>query len=118
MSGTPQLKLPFTAPQLRDAGMKLALEHAVEKVESWGDQCFELLKQYIEINRQPFQAEFFRMWCETGDRIQPPPHKRAYGPILMRGAKEGLLRKQGYAPTSNPKAHCAPTTVWVRSDNE
>lgn len=113
-----QPKLPFTAKQLRDTGMGLALEHAEEKVESWGDKCFELLKEYLEINREPFLAEYFRMWCETGDKIPAPPHKRAYGPILMRAAKQGMIRRQGYAPTSNPKAHCAPTTVWVRNDNE
>lgn len=98
--------------------MKLALESAEQKVEDWGDKCFTLLKQYLEINREPFLAEFFRGWCEAGNRIPEPPHKRAYGPILNRAARAGLIRRQGYAPTSNPKAHCAPTTVWVRNDNE
>jgi hypothetical protein len=108
-----QPKLPFTATQLRDTGMKMALEHAEQITESWGDKCFELLKQYLELNREKFLTEYFRTWCETGNRIAEPPSKRAYGGVMSRAARAGLIRSTGYAPTSNPKAHCAPTNVWV-----
>ena len=118
MKERPQLRLDllFSAEQLRDTGMKMAVDHADEKILKWSERCFELLKQYIQINRAPFMAEFFRQWAEK--KIEDPPSKRAYGAIMIRAAKENLIRQNGYAKTSNYKAHKTPAAVWVAIDQD
>lgn len=106
-----------TAEQLRDRGMAMALEHAEEKFESWGDRCYELLKQYIEINNTPFMAEFFRQWTEG--KIEDPPTKRAFGSVFARAARYKLITLTGYAKTTNYKAHRTPAAVWIKTtDNQ
>jgi hypothetical protein len=102
----------FTGDQLADVGMRMARDHADQKILDWSGQCFELMKEYLKINDQPFMAEFFRQWAEG--KIPDPPSKRAYGAVIVRAAKERLIRRTGYAKVSNYKAHSTPAAVWVR----
>ena len=110
MSSQPQLQLNFTGDQLRDTGMRLALESANEKHDTWGDRCYQLLTRFITIRNQ-FTCEEFREWAQ----IETPPSLRAYGSVIMRAAKEGLIEKVGYIQVKNPKAHCANASLWHKT---
>lgn len=110
-----QTELNFTAERLRDIGMNMAIESA-EKLsdESWGEKCYQLLKKYLLVNCQPFMTEYFRAWVETGNKLAEPPSKRAYGGIIARAHKSGLIKHCGYSQTSNVKAHKTPASVWQK----
>lgn len=105
-----QSSFNFDAQTLKNAGMATALQSAEEKEESWGDKCYNLLKEFVRIHRQEFMTEEFRRWAEN--RIAEPPSKRAYGAVIVRASKDGLITHQGYAPTNNALAHRTPASVW------
>lgn len=114
----PRLDILFTAEQLRDAGMALALEHADAKIPKWGDMCYELLKQYLVITSGTFLTEYFRPWAESIKGLPAPPTPKAYGPVMNRAARAGIIKHLGYAPTSNPKGHKHPSSIWIRVQSE
>lgn len=90
--------------------MATALESAEKKEESWGDKCYNLLKEYLTFTRHNFMTEEFRRWAEK--RITKPPSLRAYGAVILRAAKNDLIVKQGYATVKNANAHACFATVW------
>jgi hypothetical protein len=45
----------------------------------------------------------------------PECDARALGPVIMRSARAGLIRKTGrYVQCSRPSRHAAPVAVWER----
>lgn len=109
---TSQLDISF-AIKARDEGMQRAVNNANRVDEGWSDKVYELLKDFVKRYSGPFQFEDFRMSI-TG-LIAEPPHKRAYGAIAARAAREGLITRVGYAPVKNVDAHRAFATVWRRT---
>lgn len=98
-----------TGEQLRDDGIERAVKHANEKDPDWADSAFNFLIQYMRKNRQ-FMAEEVR---EASDGIVAvPPSNRAWGGVIRRAAIAGFIQRLGFQSVKNPKAHCAPCTVW------
>lgn len=104
----------FTPQALRDAGMAIAAESAEHKEPGWNDKAFELLKDFIKGRTSDFLCEDFRSYCEAHD-LTAPPSLRAYGGIIMRASKRGLIRKVGHAQVKNPKAHMANAARWTKN---
>ena len=46
--------------------------------------------------------------------VPEAPHRRAWGGILVKAKKEGLIKKVGFKSTTNPAAHCALAGVWEK----
>lgn len=105
-----QPPLPFSGERLKNIGMAMAEDHANEVSPNWSERCFELLKKYLKINKEPFMTEYFRQWTE--DKLPEPPSKRVFGSIISKANKQGLIKHCGYAPTTNYKAHKTPASVW------
>ena len=113
------MKKEQTAEELRDAGIKQSVTHADEVVESWSenvwksmnDYCYFIKNGFLYAKDRCFMAEQFRLFCVLLGLPDPPTH-RAYGAIIVRAAKAGLIERVGYAPVKNKKAHCTPATVW------
>lgn len=101
------------ARQERDKGMKRAIDHADKVIDNWGEKVYALLKEFLRTNKGNFMAEDFRLSVE--DKIDAPPHNRAFGGIFMRAAKAGLIERVTYAPVKNWKAHRANASVWRKS---
>lgn len=98
---------PPTGQQLRDAGMKQAVEHADKVSESWSDKAYDHLLKYIVLHDE-FMAEDLRY----ESKLPEPPSLRSWGPILMRAAKSGLIYRVGYRKVKNAKAHMANASLW------
>jgi len=98
----------------KNIGMEEAADHAEEESPQWKQRAFNLLVRYLSEYPKPhqFQAEDFRNWCEMGKFIQEPPSKRAYGSIVLRAAKQGLIKKIGHATVKNVTAHRCFATLW------
>jgi len=103
-----QLNL-FTGQQLRDEGIKRATDSAERRHESWPEIAYQFLQGYIRRNRR-FMTEQVREASEG--YVPEPPSTRAWGGVVVRAARRGLIRKVGFANVSNPTAHCTPATVW------
>lgn len=109
-----QLPIEFppdqTGEDLRDEGIQQALTHADETAERWSEIAFDFLKRYM-LDNPVFMAENVR---EAATGIVPePPSKRAWGGILVRAAKEGLISRMGFRNVKNARAHCTPATLWA-----
>ena len=100
-----------TGKELRDAGIKTAVEHAdaVQPEPKWSDLAYSFLEQYIQ-TRQKFMTEEVRAASEG--IVPEPPSLRAWGGIVVRAANRGLIEKAGYQEVQNPKAHRTPSSVW------
>lgn len=104
-----QIELSFEA---RDKGILQAITNADRAHENWSDKVYRLFLDFISRNSNPFQVEDFRDSI-TG-LIEEPPSKRAFGHIVLRAARDGLITRVGYAPVKNVTAHRAFASVWCR----
>ena len=79
----------------------------------WSDRAYVFLLDYIKsrdfYNRE-FMTEDVRVASES--ELPAPPDKRAWGGIVRRAAKAGLIERIGYSHVKNFKAHRTPAAVW------
>lgn len=99
----------FTAEQLRDKGIKQAVDHANNKIEKWSDKAYEFLLKYM-LDHNQFMVEEVREASE--EIVPPPPSKRAWGGIIRKAANAKLIKRIDCRIVKNPKAHCAIASVW------
>jgi uracil-DNA glycosylase len=57
---------------------------------NWMAAAWDALTEYVRTHETLFVDEF---WAETG--LQRPKESRALGPVVLRAAREGLIRKSG-----------------------
>lgn len=103
-----QLNL-FSGAELRDNGITAALENADRQICNWSYHAYQFLLEYTKANKQ-FMAEDVRN-ASIGI-IETPPSSRAWGGILVKAAKSGLIKRIGFKNVKNAKAHCTPATLW------
>lgn len=94
---------------LRDIGIEQAETHANDVHEDWSQKAYNFLLLFIRENTV-FQAEDVREASLV--EVPEPPSNRAWGAIIVRAIKAGLIKRIGYAPVNNKKAHCTPASVW------
>lgn len=102
----------FTAKDLKQAGIQVAADHADQVHPGWQDEAIKNLKVFLLWNNSPFMCETFRAFAEEECQLSPPPHARAYGAVMQRAKREGLIEHAGIGQVSNPKAHMANASFW------
>lgn len=102
----------FTAKELKNAGMQLAIEHAEIKHEGWGEQALDLLKEFIHYRTTPFMCEEARLYAEAKG-LPKAPSARAWGGVIVLAKNQSLIVHAGYGTTTNPRAHGTPASLWV-----
>ena len=95
--------------QLRDKGIKKAIDNANDTHEKWSDKAYKFLVGYIK-SHQEFMTEDLRLDSEK--EIPKPPSNRAWGGIILRAVRAGLIHRVGFSNVKNVKAHRTPATVW------
>jgi len=104
-----QLSLNFTGKQLRDRGIKQAIDHAEKVHENRGEKAYQFLLSYAKNNKE-FMTEDVR---NASKGIVPePPSKRAWGGVVVRAKNSGVIQRIDYRNVTNPKAHATPATLW------
>ncbi len=104
-----QMPIDFAAAvAARDAGMAQALDHANRVVEGWGDLAYLFLEKYAKEQRR-FTSYDVRMAAKSWGLIMPITDK-AFGPVFLRAAKQGIIRRAGYE--QHPERHASPTVLW------
>lgn len=90
-------------------GIRRAVEHANVQVHGWSDQAYNFLLDYAKKHRE-FMVEDVR---EASKGVVPvPPSTRAWGGVIVRASKAGVVKRKGFQKVKNAKAHCTPATLW------
>ena len=95
--------------QLRNEGIKKAIDNADDTHEKWSDKAYKFLLDYIKSHKE-FMTEELRVDSEK--EIPKPPSNRAWGGIILRASRAGLITRVGFSSVKNVKAHRTPATVW------
>ncbi|RTK93082.1 hypothetical protein EKI60_06610 [Candidatus Saccharibacteria bacterium] len=102
------------AKELKRLGIKRSLENADKKNEYWSFSARCLLNRFLAERRgKPFLIEEARAYA-TRKRLPEPPSLRSWGGVVLKAAKDGLIRKVGTKETMNPLAHNAIANLWVK----
>lgn len=96
----------------RDAGIQQAIDHANAVVDNWSEKAYHLLIDFIEEVPGEFMVEDLRAYAAMKD-FPLPPSARAWGAVILRAAKSGLVENAGYGKTKNKKAHRTPASLWA-----
>ena len=95
--------------QLRDKGIKQAIDSANGTHEKWSEKAYKFLVSYIK-SQDEFMTEDLRLASEK--EIPKPPSNRAWGGIILRAVRAGLITRDRFSNVKNAKAHKTPATVW------
>lgn len=93
----------------RDNGIAVAELNAESHIPNWADMAFDALNQFIQGRSDEFMAEEVRTWATW---VPEPPSARAWGSVILKAARRGIIRSVGIRKTRNPSAHCANASVW------
>src|SRR5690625_75765 len=105
----------ITGRDLRDAGIERALENANEQIDNWSDIAYSALQVFVsEHPDQTFMTEEVRNYAYDHLAIPYPPHCRAWGGVMLRASRQGLIRKVGVEPVKTPSNHMANAAVWEK----
>lgn len=99
------------ARKRRDDGMQRAADHAEAVKEGWGDTAYTYLCTYARTNHS-FTTEDVRMAAEKAGDLAVPPDKRAWGSVVARAVRAGVLRRSGFVTARDPKVHCNNIALW------
>lgn len=98
------------AVKLMDEGIKKSLAHADKVNDGWSDLAYGFLVKFIKGHRQ-FTNEEIR--SASKGIVPEPPSNCAWGGVMVRAKRSGIIEKAGYVTSKNPARHCAPVSVWV-----
>lgn len=91
----------------REAGMKIAADHAEEDHKGWKHEALEMVRRYSGICRE-FVSEDCTEWV-LANGLRKPDEPRAMGQIYRMAEKAGITEKAG---TGRSKKRASPTTLW------
>lgn len=95
----------------RDIAMQMAVERADRDQAGWSEKALDAVRLFVAKHRgEQFLAEAIREWCEQAQVVKAPSNERAWGAVMRRAAKEGCVRKVGYAPSHS--SNLSPKTLW------
>jgi hypothetical protein len=93
-------------------GMAKAVKNADSVDLKWSEKAMSALCRFISLHKGPFQAEDVRRFAVS---VPHPPSLRAWGSVIVKAARLGLIEAVGYETVSNPLAHSTPARVWRAS---
>ena len=100
--------------QLRDKGIKKAIDNANDTHDKWSDKAYKFLLDYIKYGEGRDQYEFMTEDVRIASEkdIPKPPSNRAWGGIILKAVRAGLIHRVRFSSVKNVKAHRTPATVW------
>jgi hypothetical protein len=103
-----QTALDFTAARARrDVGMQRAVDHADRVTDGWREIAISHVDDYAR-KRDTFLAE--DVIAASAGKVPEPPTRKAWGAVIQRAAREGIIEKIGFAPAKT--SNCSPKVLW------
>lgn len=93
--------------------MRRALLSAESKNSLWPAQAMDMLRRFVESYGGPFMVEDVRAFAYK-QGLQHPDLDQAWGAIVRRAAKSGLIVKIGQGVAKDPTRHRGYTALWQR----
>lgn len=103
--------------QLKNEGIEQAINHADSIAPyNWSEKAFNFLINWLGTVPcgYSFMAEDVRVLAEKRNVVPVPPSKRSWGAIIIKAKRQGLIICNGISQVSNPTAHRANASVWVK----
>lgn len=96
--------------ELMKEGMERAVAHAEREEPGWSDRALATLTDYAR-SHQFFATEGVVSYAKVRG-LPPAPDARAWGGVVTRAKRRGIVIEDGYMASANPQAHLRPTRVW------
>lgn len=97
------------ARRRRELGMRRSAEHAEDAAPGWINTAVSQLRVFVaQRSGAPFLTEDFRRWAQT--RLTAPPDGRAYGHVMKRAARLGVIQSNGFAAADSSNG--SPKVLW------
>ena len=109
----PDLFDPAEAKRRAEAGAKRALDHANRKIDGWGERALEKLVELVlgTPDGGTLMAEDVRVKAYAGG-LEPAPDNRAWGAVMKKAEKKGLITWVRFGTTKAKRCHRNPAGVW------
>lgn len=104
-----QMDLDFSRA-LRDDGISRALAHANHDTKGWADHAYSYVEMLARRNVE-FLSDDVRVAAEAAG-LPPAPDPRAWGGVILRAVRAGLIKRVGWANSTRPECHARPGSVW------
>lgn len=102
------------ARQLADDGARRAVEHANRELFGWEDEAIGWVREATK-NLKLFTTSYVRLHAR-GRGFRDPPDSRAWGAVMKRAAKEGIIKPTNeFVGTSLRASHGRPERLWERA---
>lgn len=101
------------AEVLKEDGMNRAVLGAESLIPGWGDMAFEMLKTFLMEHAGQFMMEDVRAYSYKKG-LPRPERDQAWGAIVRRAFKSGLIAKIGQGIAKDPTRHRGYTALWER----
>lgn len=95
------------ARKRRDKGITTSILHADRQARDWPERTFALLLMYAGTEEDPWTVEQFREWAKKRG-LPDPPDLRAFGGVVFRAKRLGMIRRVGVAPTVSSNLSLKP----------
>lgn len=97
------------AREARDSGIAQAAEHADEVSPRWTDRAYKALVEHAK-QHTFFTVEQVRM--AVAGTLPEPPTTRAWGSVVVRASRAGIITHAGHTEATDPAVHCNLVTLW------
>lgn len=102
-----QTALDFTAARARrDVGMQRAVDHADRVTDGWR----EIARAHVEEFARKHSTFLAEDVIAAARDVPEPPTRKAWGAVIQRAAREGIIEKIGFAPAKT--SNCSPKVLW------
>lgn len=111
-----QLTIDFNVPAAevyREDGIKRALLSAEAVIPGWGDSALAMLRRFIAYHSGPFMTEDVRAFAYANG-LPHPQRDKAWGGVIRRAFKSGLINKVGQGVAKDPTRHRGYTALWEK----
>lgn len=106
------------AKRRAEQGAKRALDHANRVNDGWAERALEKLAEYIVTTEgSTFMAEDVRVKAYAGG-LEPAPDNRAWGAVMKKAEKRGLIKWERFGTTKAKRCHRNPAGVWRANHSE
>lgn len=93
------------------AGIDMAVEAADRKHAGWSDTAYAFVELFVVQHKGENFTGHDIVEAAREKGVIAPPNEKAYGAVIQRAARAGLLKKAGYAPDEN--RHGNPVILWT-----